>query len=148
MRRARRGLLTRWELGIGLVLLAATLAYVLPIAQRATWRTRRAEVGYLLESLQKDQAAWRITHGAWFDVPMVPAAPDAIGTHRTPWPSKPIGGWTPPTRMARGAYWTSRTETGALQLHGTCDVDGDGIRAVYVASPRGEIRRLTPEDVY
>lgn len=133
--------MTRWELVVGTGLLGAVVWFWAPRVERTILRSRRAEVGMVLESLQ----AWSEAHpGAGFG-PM-PRGADAVGVDRIAWEGTPRG-WTPPSETARGAYFTERGADG-LQLVGVCDVDGDGVPARYVATPGGSIRRVTPEDVF
>lgn len=146
--RARRGLLTRWEVAVLVLVAAAVAAYVVPIAQRATWRTRRAEVGMVLDSLQSAEIAWRGGHGSWFTLTATPRGADHVGGDVVGWPAELPGGWQPPIDKARGSYHTEPGEGGGVVIVGTCDVDGDGVRAVYRAVPGGPIVRVTPEDVY
>lgn len=144
-RTRRRGLVTRWELAVGLCILAAAAAYVLPIAQRATWRTRRAEAPFVLEAILAAQARHTASTGSAFAVPSTPVAPDAVGRHRTPWTAGPPP-FPPPSTYARCAYRT--TSLAPLVVQATCDVDGDGVQAVFEGRPGYDIVQLTPEDVY
>lgn len=143
----RRGLLTRWELALGVVLVGALLSWALPRIQRATWRTRCAEVGLILSSLQEAQEAAHARSGAWFPVAGVPQGADEVGRHRARWPATLPGGWTPPTEQARCSY-AARAEGGELVVTATCDVDGDGERSVFRLDRGGNVIQLTPEGVW
>lgn len=134
--RHRRGL-TRWEVLTGLMCFAGLVWWYAPRVQVLIYRSRRAEVGYVLEELQ----IWAQTHGAHAAGPF-PQPPDAVGGHRVELVGGPSG-WDPPTKLARGSY-----QIAGGKLIGVCDVDGDGVPARYVATPGGPIVRETAPDVY
>jgi hypothetical protein len=138
--RSRAGL-TRWEFALAVLLLGAVAAFWAPRVRVTILRSRRAEVGMVLESLQ----AWAEAHPGGTFGPM-PRTPAGVGQDRVPWAGAPAG-WSPPTETARGSYFTERGVEG-LVLVGVCDVDGDGVAARYVATPSGAIRLTTPPDVY
>lgn len=133
MIRARRGL-TVWELITGLLVLAAVVSFAWPRVWTTIHRSRRAEAGWVLSSLQMAEVGSFAT---------LPRAPDAVGTTPVAWPSALPKGWTPPSATARCSY---RGDGGKLVAE--CDVDGDGVRAVYTATISGPIVRTTPETVY
>ena len=144
MRSDRQGL-TRWEVLLGLLLVAVTVAYAKPRFEQFHRQTQRSELGLVLESLREAQLAHRRTHKDWFDLPPSPQATSAVGTHAVSWSGTER--WRPPLPELRGSYRTERTAQG-LVLIGECDIDGDGIRAVFQASPNGLATRTTPDDVY
>jgi hypothetical protein len=160
--RARRGLLTRWELAVGVVLALATAAWVRPRLERATWRTRRAEAELVLESLAEHGAEAHRSTGRWPTSDAFPRAEAAVDRDAVPWSGGPDG-WTPPLEAARCAYRVERgiergiekgTDKGiegggaAVRLVATCDVDGDGVPSVTTLVPGAPAVRATPEDVY
>lgn len=141
----RRGLLTRWELALGGVLVAAVAAYAVPAAQRALWRTRLAEAPWVLDELLAAQAAHQAKAGRWFEMTALPRDPSRVGVDAVPWPEALPGGFVPPMPAVRCAYWA---EVGASPaLHAACDVDGDGVRARFLLRPGGSVQALDPADV-
>jgi hypothetical protein len=136
---------TRWEVGLALGLGLLTAAYARPRVQTFLHRTWRAEVGVVLEDLRAAQTAHRRAQQDWFDLPASPRSPGHVGTNAVPWSGTER--WSPPLPSLRGSYRTERTDEG-IRYIGECDVDGDGVRAVYTASPGGAPRRITPDHVY
>ncbi|MCB9664077.1 MAG: hypothetical protein H6732_08175 [Alphaproteobacteria bacterium] len=145
--RARRGLLTRWELGLGVLLVGALLSWAIPVVARATWRTRCAEVGLLMSSLQEAEEAWRARTGSYVAVAGLPRSADRTGRHPAPWPATLPAGWEPPTSSARCSYSATPQDDGLL-LVATCDVDGDGERSRFRLGPGGDVVQLTPDGVW
>ncbi len=138
-------MLTRVELAVGAALVLGLAAFGRPIVETLVWRTRRAEVPWLLDDL-RDQwiASGRVSvaAGPW------PQGAGSVGAHQVSFSMEPSGGfWRPSVRSARGSY---RIEVGAkgVRFVGICDVDGDGQRAVYVATPEAPAERVTAADVY
>ncbi len=57
-------------------------------------------------------------------------------------------GWQP-DGMVRGIYWVVVTDGGRdFEVHGICDVDGDGQYAEYVATRETNATMVSPYDVY
>jgi hypothetical protein len=136
MSRSRRGL-TIWEVLTGALFAGLCAAWCAPRIERLIWRSQRAEVGYVLESLQiHAHEAGMPSFGA------MPRAPSAVSPAAVGWSGGPEG-WTPPVPVARGVYFTEQG-----RFVGVCDVDGDGVPARYVAGPSGPITRETGPDVF
>lgn len=144
MRNDRRGL-SRWEVLLGLLLVAVTVAYAKPRFMLFHLQTQRSELGMVLESLRDAQLAHHRTHRDWFDLPPSPQGLGSVGTHKVRWSGNDH--WHPPLDELRGSYRTERTPDG-LVLIGECDIDGDGVRAVFRATPHGLPTRTTPDNVY
>ena len=142
--RERRGL-SRWEVLLGLLLFSVTVAYAKPRFETFQRQTRRSELSMVLESLRAAQLAHHRANQDWFDLPASPRGPGSVGTNAVPWGG--VQGWTPPLPELRGSYRTERGAAG-ITLIGECDIDGDGVRAVYEATPKHLPHRVTPDDVY
>ncbi len=140
----RRGL-SRWELGLGLGLALLAAALARPRVRTFIWRSQRAEVSLVLESMRIAQVAERGRTGRWFALPASPRGPGGVGRDRVPW--APDGPWMPPLPAVRGSYRVDG-DGDAVRFVGECDVDGDGVRAVYVATPGQPTMRVTPSEVY
>lgn len=139
----RRGLLTRWELLVGLLLALAVTAWVTPIVKRAVWRTRLAEAPWFLDALGAQLTGPDAARAA---LPPTPRAAEALGSEAVPWPDPPPGGLVPPAPRAYCAYWTSGSPP--QRLHAACDVDGDGVPARFESVPGGPVTALTPPGVW
>lgn len=147
--RGRRGL-TRWEVAVGLALLAGLAAWGSDVVRRLTLRSRRAEVPAVLIALAD---AARIAHretDAWPAVPSFPRGPGGVGADAVRWPDPPVlEAFVPPVPRARGAYRLEPLADGGARLVGLCDVDGDGVPAQWeLVLPDGPPRRLTPASVH
>lgn len=137
--------LSTWEWGSGVVILLAAAGFVVPRAEHLMHRSRRAEVPWVVGQLRDHALQHNQEHGRPFLLPPGPQAPAALGTHRVRW--QPDLAWTPPVRSVRGTY-RSEVVDGVWTLFGECDVDGDGVRALYTATLDQPVRRVTPDDVY
>ena len=142
--RPRRGL-TRAEWLTGLLILGAAIAWAAPHARTTLLRTRRAEAGLILEALITEQLARRDKGKGFQGFSDFPQPAAAVGTHLVAVAALPFGSASPMPAL-RCAY--QATTKGALRITATCDVDGDGVPAVYEASPDQPLVRATPADVY
>lgn len=114
--------------------------------------TRRAHRGELpgnVDAIRAAELAWHATTGQYLALPLAPRAVSALGKQAVPW--TPTPDWTAlawqPDGPVRGAYWVVLTPTG-FEVHATCDVDGDGVRAEYMASESQNAHIVTPVSVY
>ena len=127
---------TRAEWLSGVAFLGIATLWIGPRIYRVIDRTRRSEAAFVLESLQA--AALR---GSLSSFEGAPRGEDAVDAQRVPWGGE--GGWRSPVDGVRCSY-THRSG----QLSATCDVDGDGQRALYTGPVDGVLRRTTPDDVF
>jgi hypothetical protein len=138
--RRRRAGLTRWEVLVGLAVVYGLYVWWEPRIQLLILRSRRAEVGMVLDSLQAHLAA----QPSRFEPS--PRSADALTADAVPFTGGPRG-WTPPVEHARGVYWTESSGDG-VRLVGMCDVDGDGVPARYTTGVVGPIVRETGPEVF
>jgi len=135
--------MTRWELGLLLLVLLMLGAVGSREIRLLRLRTHRAEVGMMLTALRM--------HLDDFERPQAfgptPRGPGRLGHRAVGWDPDVLPGFQPPLPRVRGGY--------ALQLDGTprlvgwIDADGDGEVAVYQLGLRdGELQRTTAGDVY
>jgi hypothetical protein len=139
-------LLTPVEGLIGLAVITAIALGVYPQIKRAQFAIQRAEVPWYLEELKEAEFAHARTQGHYLAVATQPQATDEVGPHALTWEGVE-GWWQPPRSITRGAYDVKLTD-GGFEITGTCDVDGDGIRAVFRVTDRAPLERLTPDHVY
>lgn len=143
MTRARRGLFTRWEWAIGLLLLLALGVFAASEIRLAAHRTARAEVGLVLTQLRM--------HLDRVDDPRpfgpVPRDPSRLSRTPVPWDGSPLEGFVPPVPAVRGTY---ALEAGTPpRLIGWIDSDGDGQAAIYhLPLGEGSLQRRTGDEVY
>ncbi len=143
MTRARRGLLTRWELGLAAVIVLALGAVATQEIRTLRLRTARAEVGMVLTAMRMhlDDVETPRPFGP------VPRDPSRVGRSLVAWTGTPLVGFEPPVPSVRGAYRLRGGEP--MVLEGWIDADGDGHAAHYeLPLERGALRRLTPDAVY
>ena len=133
----------------GLIAMAVVTAIALwtyPHVKRAHFAIQRSEIPWYLEELKEAEFAHARTHGGYIAAPIQPRTVDEVGPQALEW-SGFEGWWTPPRSMTRGAYEVKLTE-GGFEITGTCDVDGDGVDAVFRITDRTPLERLTPDSVY
>lgn len=135
--------MTRWE--IGLLLLVVLL--IGAVAQREIrllqLRTHRAEVGLILTALRLhlDDVERPRAFGP------SPRGPGRLGSKAVGWDPEALPGFEPPVPRVRGGY--ALRLDGTPRLLGWIDADGDGEPAQYVLPLRdGELARQTPGHVY
>lgn len=146
--RSRRGF-GRIEALVGLVIAGLLAWFATPEVQQLRRTSRRAEVPAAVDDLKVSVDRWRATHGA---VPVVPPAPrplEALDGEAVAWTLDPAWKdlWTPRPEGLRGSYRVESTETG-YRITGACDVDDDGVPAVYEATEARYAVRTTPPEVY
>ena len=124
----------------------ATASWLRPHVETLIWRTRRAEAELTLDHLR----AFFHANPSALEMPFVdvPQTKGQVGVHRVPWSAARLPpGWKPPTRTVRCTY-SKEADDGDITLRAECDVDGDGRRAVFIATPERPVRRVSPADVY
>ncbi len=146
MRSWRRGLLTRWEVALGVALFGGVAAVAVPVLQNAVLRVRAAEAPWMLDELLAAQLAHHAAHGAYFPVGITPRSLEALGSDLVAWPAGSPAGFVPPTPEVRCTYWADTSPD--LVLHAACDLDGDSADAQFSLRPHGAVVRLTPEGVW
>lgn len=140
--------MTRWELALFALGSLAVASWLRPRVETLIWRTRRAEAEMVLDHLAAalNEQAMRGRDATAFG--WTPQPPEQLGTHRVGWPAGalPID-WQPPTATVRCTYQAAASEAG-LVITARCDVDGDGVQAVYTSALDGTVSRLTDAQVY
>jgi hypothetical protein len=140
--------MSRWEVGLFILGAVTVTSWLKPRVETMIWRSRRAEAEMVLDQLCATLQEHGGRSAGQLAFTWTPQAPDRIGTHRIPWPDDALPvDWTPPTRSARCAYEAQPLE-GTLRLTARCDVDGDGVHAVYTTTLAGPVARSTAPDVY
>lgn len=112
-------------------------------------KARRAEVPGNVDGIQTAELAWYAAHGRYLSAPAAPRPVLGVGKDSVDWVSAPEWttlGWRPDGKV-RGAYWIVLTPTG-FEVHGTCDIDGDGIRAEYLATESQNALIVTPPAIF
>ena len=103
-----------------------------------------------VESIVTAELAYGAVHDVWLPVGSEPDARGSVSKQLRPFRTDEAWttlGWSPEGDI-RGAYWVVVTPAG-FEVHGVCDVDGDGVLAEYVAgSDAHAARAITPPQVF
>ena len=139
----RRGLLSRWELGLVGVLILVIGALATQEVRTMRLRTARAEAGMVLTALRMhlDDVETPRPFGP------VPREPGRLGGAGVAWDGAPLDGFEPPVPTVRGAYALRAGDP--MRLEAWIDADGDGHPAHYeLPLGEGPLVQMTPDTVY
>lgn len=147
--RSRRGV-GRTELTIGGVVVAVLALIAIPLMMSMGKQSKRDEVLRNVESIRTVQIAHKEAFEEYIPADSAPRAPGEVNAETVPW--KPTKGfvklsWAPEEEMVRGSYEVITTKTG-FTVKGTCDIDGDGKKAVFKATESQAAMLVTEEGVY
>lgn len=138
------------EVIVGVALVAGIGGLTWPLLRTTTSKSKRAEVPLLVDTIRTAEITAEEAYGTYVPAAPAPRAPEAVG--KTPVPWSPSAGLEelslrPPTDHIYGSYTVELTDDGFI-VRGVCDLDGDGVPAVYEATQDANAHRVTPEDVY
>lgn len=146
----RRGV-GRTELLIGAAVVVVLVLIAVPILMGTGKKSARAEVPLLVDQIRELELTYRASFGDYVSAEPSPRAPHLVDAVAVAWSSNrgfdTIGFAPPEPDAVYGSYKIAATETG-FTVTGTCDVDGDGRRAVYVATESEPARLITDAGVY
>ena len=136
-RRDRRGEMEigRNEVLIGVAVVGVLLLIAVPFGISKAKKSKRGEVPLLVQAIH----ATEVTHAAAFKdegyvaAEAAPRAMHAVSDETVPWASNrgyDRLAWAPESAEVYGAYKVT-LEGDGFTVHGACDVDGDGERALY-----------------
>jgi Tfp pilus assembly protein PilE len=150
MRAARRGI-GRTEVLIGVAVVAVLGLIAVPLVLSMGKKSARQEVPLLVDSIREFEFAYQEPFGEFVSAEPAPRAPHEVDENPVPWKSN-AGfdklGWAPAdVAEVYGSYRVAATSTG-FKVIGTCDVDGDGERAVYEATDKEPATAKTDASVY
>lgn len=128
----------------------STAAIAIPNFITMQLKAKRGEVPNYVEGIRAAEVAYHGVHGTYLPVGSRDLAlSDNPGKALRPWSGGPDWdqlGWAPDGQV-RGAYWVDATDE-EFVVTGFCDVDGDGIPAVYQASTSDPAWRSSDPTVY
>ncbi len=115
-------------------------------------RAKRAEVPMNVDGIRVTQIAYQAMFDQYLAAPEpVPLDPVMIGPQLVSWPSGTDFeelGWMPDGQV-RGTYWVTVSADGTdFEVHGLCDVDGDGEPAHYIATRHEPATMQTGTNVF
>ena len=147
---ARRGV-GRTEVLIGAAVVVVLALIAVPIVMGTSRKSARAEVPLLVDEIRELELRYRSSFGEYVSAEPAPRLPHLVDAAPATWASNrgfdAIGFAPPEPEAVVGSYKVAATEAG-FTVTGTCDVDGDGRRAVYVATEAEPARLITDAGVY
>ena len=149
---------TRWRHNVGfsviefmiLVALVCIVAAIgVPNFIEMQYRAQRAEVPTNIDGIRAAAMAYQSAHGRVMaeEIPRPDAFP---GNRERPWKAGTRFdelGWEPEGTV-RGSYSISTTSPQEYRIKGYCDVDGNGVQAVYTATSAEGAQAQTQASVY
>jgi hypothetical protein len=135
-------------LGVAALAIAGLLS--IPLWLWSARRASRDEVVRTVESIRVAEIENRRAFGEYVGADAAPRAPYAVDATPVPWvPGEGFERlhWRPPSDQVLGSFRVVLTASGFV-VHGACDVDGDGERALIEATESAPARLLTPPGVY
>ena len=146
----RRGI-GRTEIMIGVAVVVLLALIVGGLMMGSSSKSNRAEVPLNVDAIRTAEITYQEAFEDYVSASAAPRAATAVNEKPVAW--NPTEGfkklaWAPENEEAvYGSYQVVAKEDG-FTVTGTCDVDGDGNRAVYTANAENNAQRDTPEDVY
>lgn len=140
----------RTEIFIGAAVLAVVVLVTIPLVLNSSTKGRRAEVPLNVDSIRTSEITYQEAFEEFVSARPAPRAPTAVDAEATTWAPTPGFEklrWSPPSSEVYGSYAVKATRTG-FTVTGTCDVDGDGTRAVYEADAETNAHLTTDESIY
>lgn len=145
----RRGI-GRTEVIVGIVVVVVVIVIAIPLLGGTSKKTARAEVPLHVDAIKLAEVTYSEAFEEFVSAEAAPRAMTAVNQDRVAWAPTPGFvklAWEPADPELYGAYMVT-TKDGGFTVTGTCDVDGDGTRAIYTATADDNATRTTPEDVY
>jgi type IV pilus assembly protein PilA len=137
------------EVMILLAILGILAAIAVPNFIEMQYRSKRAEVPANLDDIKIALLAYESAFGH-LSSEENPQPDDSPGKNFRGWRAGSgfdALGWQPDGDV-RGAYTITTATPGDFTIRGVCDVDGDGVRAVYTASRSVNALQMTPVTTY
>ena len=135
---------------IGAVVLAVALLVLVPFLLSSGKAEHREECRLQVEAIRQAELQYQEAFGEFVGAEPAPRAPTAVGPEPVAW--QPTEGfrklsWAPEAEEVYGSFQVAATREG-FTVTGTCDVDGDGERAVFQATKDEEAHAVTASSVY
>ncbi len=140
----------RKEILAAVAVVAVATLIVVPIVLSSNRKNRRDEVPRIVDAIRQAEIDYHDAFGDYVSAEAAPRAPHAVGPDAVPW--KPTEGFRklsfgPDAESVYGSYQV-QAEPAGFKIVGTCDVDGDGERAVFEATLAEPARAVTAAGVY
>lgn len=149
--RARLLALAALLLGSALFVCLCAACCGFPYLVGAHYKSKRGELAFRIAEIREAEVAYHKKHGRYLplDSEAVARQSGVVGAGRGTWTPGPAWeklDWRPP-RPQRGAYWVEVNDQG-FEVHGICDLDGDGAVAHFSATGRSDLSQHTDDDIY
>lgn len=140
----------RNEILIGVAVLAVAILILVPVLLSSSKSGRRDEVEALVNAIRQAEIDYHDAFGEYVSADAAPRPPHAVGPDPVPW--APTEGfrklsWGPEAEEVYGSYQVQADKKG-FKVIGSCDVDGDGQRAIFEATHEEPAKLVTGSGVY
>ena len=137
--------------GVGGVFIVGVLAAIaIPNFITMQLKAKRSEVPGNVDGIRRAELAYQAAWAGYLSVnSREMAMTELTGKTQHPWPGGDDWarlGWSADSGV-RGVYWVEKTAAG-FDVHGVCDVDGDGEYAEYVATEAQQAQMITDPQTY
>ncbi len=150
MQHRTRGEVGRTEILVAVAVLAVLTLIIVPVIWSVSRNARRAEVPLNVEAIRMTEISYHKAFTEYLSADAAPRPPHAVDADAVPWVASDGFrrlGWAPADAEVRGSYSVTANKKG-FTVHGACDVDGDGHRALYQADTDHEATATTDNGVY
>jgi hypothetical protein len=146
---SRRGI-GRTEVGIGIGVVVVLCIIAIPLTMGSSKTTKIDQVRDNVALLRAIEIEQMEAFGSYVAASAAPRGADEVDTNPIQW--KTTSGfdrlaWAPSTNEVYGSYRIMADKDG-FKVVGECDLDGDGVRAVFEATHEAEVSRVSAEDVF
>lgn len=147
--RDRRGV-GRTEVIVGVAVVALLLLVTVPLWLSTSRKSARAEVPLLVNAIRTAEITYEKAFDDYVSAEAAPRPLTAVDDQKVPWRSTPGFdrlAWQPDATEVWGAYQVVAREDG-FTVTGTCDIDGDGSRATFIATEAEPATMRTDPSVF
>jgi type II secretory pathway pseudopilin PulG len=140
----------RNEILIGVAVLAVAALIVVPILVSNNKSSRLEEVERTVQAIRKAELDYHDAFGEYVSAEAAPRPSHAVDPNPVPWvPSEGFRklSWGPDQDQVIGSYQVQADKDG-FKVVGSCDVDGDGQRAIFEATQDTDAHQVTESGIY
>jgi len=146
------------NLAIGLGILVIIAIVAIPLTGYMKKKSKRAELPLLVESIRAAQLknSSQFSNEDFISAEWAPRKPTALDGNPVEWPE--LGpnhgftklGWTPSTEGYEWVVGTYRiaADRNSFKVTGKCDIDGDGVPAVFEADQDNPVKQISAANIY
>jgi type II secretory pathway pseudopilin PulG len=140
----------RNEILIGVAVLVVAILIVVPIVVSTSRSSRLEELEKNVNAIRTAELQYHDAFGEYVSTEAAPRPPYAVDPNPVAW--APTDGfrklsWAPDTEAVLGSYQV-QAEGAGFKVIGSCDIDGDGERAVFEATHEAEAHAVSSSGVY